>query len=241
MGLMIPRALFFDMDDTLLDGITAMQTAWGIVCAEAAADLDCDAGTLREAIRRESAEFWKDESAVEKEWRTRLLEARELCVGRALAAEGLDTAPAATIARRYSEEHRAHLALFPDAIETLEAVKGSGLRLGLLTNGPAYLQRDKIARFGLEPYMDVIVIEGEFGQGKPHPRVFAHALASVGADAAHAWHVGDNLYADVGGAKAAGIYGVWIHRGRMEIREDAPAVPDRVIAHLAELREPLGI
>jgi FMN phosphatase YigB (HAD superfamily) len=51
--------------------------------------------------------------------------------------------------------------------------------------------------------------------------------------------VGDNLYADIGGAQAVGIHGVWIHRDRLELHEGAPAVPDRVIGHLADLREAL--
>ena len=70
------------------------------------------------------------------------------------------------------------------------------------------------------------MIEGVFGQGKPERAVFEHAIAATGVDAASAWHVGDNLYADVGGALGAGVHAVWIHRDRLELREDIPHVPD---------------
>lgn len=234
------RAVFFDMDDTLLDGYSAMQAAWGVICADEAAAQGCEADALRDAIRRESMLFWKDEAVV-GHWRVRLEEAREQCVRLALEKEGLDASRASAIAHRYSEEHRARLAPFDDAIETLEALRAQDLRIGLLTNGAGIPQRAKIDRFGLERHMDVIVIEGEFGKGKPEREVFEHALDAVGVKADEAWHVGDNLFADIGGARAAGLHAVWIHRDRLEIREDAPAVPDRSIAHLRELPPALGL
>ena len=231
---MPPAAIFFDMDDTLLDGFAAMTGAWDAVCAESASVLSCEPEALRLAVRRESERFWSNEAAVETEWRTRLREAREHVVCLALESEGWDTAQAPTIARRYGEEHRARLRMFDDAMSTLETLRAGGFKLGLLTNGPSALQRDKVERFGLEPYFDVIVIEGEFGTGKPHEKVFRHALEVTGAAPADAWHVGDNLYADVGGARAVGVHAVWIHRDRLELK-DGEHVPDRVIAHLDEL------
>lgn len=226
-----PIALFFDLDDTLLDGASAVQTAWAIVLAEVADSLGCDPERLREAIRREAMAFWRDEAAV-AHWRVRLEEARELVVRAALLAEGLDPTWAPRISRRYGEEHRAHLQPFADTYPALERLRAAGFRLGLLTNGPASLQGDKVARFGLRRYFDVVVIEGEFGVGKPSPAVFAHALRETGAEPHQAWMVGDNLYADIGGAKASGITATWIHRGRLTLPEQPPALPDRSIAHL---------
>jgi putative hydrolase of the HAD superfamily len=222
------------MDDTLLDGVAAMTVAWEVVCQEIAPALGADPDVLRAAIRREATKFWHDEEAV-GHWRVRLDDAREQVVRAALDAEGLDPAPSRAIARRYAAEHRARLRLFDDSIETLEALRNAGLRVGLITNGPAALQRDKIVRFDIARHMDVIVIEGEFGRGKPHRAVFEHALKAVGAAPGEAWHVGDNLYADVGGAHKAGLHAVWIHRSRLELGENPAALPDRSIAHLTEL------
>ena len=237
---MRPRAVFFDMDDTLLDSYSAMQASWAVVCAEFAGPLCCEPDALRDAIRREAAGFWKDEEVV-GHWRVRLQDARTHVIERALTVEGWDPSLAERISVRYGAEHRAHLAPFGDAIETLEALRGAGLRTGLITNGPRELQRDKIERFALARHMDAIVIEGEFGKGKPAREVFEHALAAVRAEPAEAWMVGDSLYADVGGAKAAGLHAIWIHRDRLAPREDIPAVPDRSISHLGELREALDL
>jgi putative hydrolase of the HAD superfamily len=238
---MLPRAVFFDLDDTLLDGYSAMLAAWAVVCSEASPRLGCEPDALRDAIRREAMSFWKDESAV-GHWRVRLADARTHVIHAALEAEGWDVSLAEGISRRYGEEHRAALVPFDDALETVEAVRAAGVRVGLLTNGPRALQRDKVERFKLEPLMDVIVIEGEFGRGKPAREVFEHGLRVLGAPPEQAWHVGDNLYADIGGAKGCGLSAAWIHRDRLELREDVGAArPDLVISNLRQLRDALAV
>lgn len=237
---MTPRAIFFDMDDTLLDTSGGVAESWRTVCQAFAPELGCDPGDLNTAIRHQMMEFWKDEAAVEH-WRTRLHDARTHNVRQALAAKGLNPELAPRISHGYWEEQSNRMKLFDDALETLDRLRDAGFRLGLLTNGPAEMQRWKLARFPIAERVDVVVIEGEFGYGKPDARVFQHALASVGADPQQAWHVGDNLYADIRGAQGAGIHATWIHRDRLELKDDAPAVPDRVIGHLAELREALGL
>ena len=237
---MTPRAIFFDMDDTLLDTSGGVAESWRATCAAFAGDLGCDAEALNTAIRRQMLEFWKDEAAVEH-WRTRLHDARAHNIGVALTANQLDASHAQRLSDRYWDEQSNRMKLFDDAFETLDLLRAEGYRLALLTNGPAEMQRWKLGRFPIAERFDVVVIEGEFGYGKPDARVFQLALASVGAAAAEAWHVGDNLYADIGGAQRAGIHATWIHRDRLELKDDAPAVPDRVIGHLADLRAALGL
>lgn len=236
---MSPRAVFFDMDDTLLDGHTAMTASWSIVCAEAATAMGGDAERLRDAIRRESIEFWKDES-VSGHWRVKLDDARAFVLERALLSEGLDGGNARQLSAQYADLHRQHSVLFDDAIETLELLRDRGMKLGLLTNGAHDPQWEKIKRFDLARHFDVIVVEGEFGRGKPEPDVFHHALATVGVAAHEAWHIGDNLYADVGGAKSVGIAAAWIHRDRLSRPESEHAEPDASVAHLEEFVPLLG-
>ena len=52
-------------------------------------------------------------------------------------------------------------------------------------------------RFHLDRFFDCIVVEGEFGCGKPDERVFRHALSTVACDACDAWMIGDNLECQV--------------------------------------------
>ena len=71
----------------------------------------------------------------------------------------------------------------------------------------------------------------ETGAAKPDPAILVRALAIAGAEAGRAWHVGDDLEADVGAARAAGVQPVLIDR------DGAVAAPAGVlrIASLAEL------
>ena len=231
---MRPRAIFFDMDDTLLDGVSAMQAAWAVVCAEYAPLLGCPPDALRDAIRREASAFWKDEELV-GHWRVRLQDARTHVIGLALTAEGWDPSYAERISIAYGAEHRARLCLFDDAVETLEALRGAGLLTGLITNGPSPLQRDKIERFDLARHMDAIVIEGEFGKGKPERAIFEHALKVVRAGPDEAWMVGDNLEWEVAAPQRLGIFGVWHDWQGTGLPEGCAVRPDRIIRSLTEL------
>ncbi len=229
-----PRAIFFDMDDTLLDSRSGSRDTWNQLCIEFAPLIGCEADALRAATLKAAADFWKDEAAVEKLWRTNLTAARALCARTAFEAEGWDLVHAEPLAQRYDEIMWDHLNIFDDAHEVLEGLRSKGFKLGMITNGPQWMQRKKIAKFDLEPYFDVIVIEGEFGHGKPHAAVFEHALKVTGSSPDEAWHIGDNQYADIGGAQKVGIHAVWIHRDRMEL-DAAHPVPDRAIGKLDEL------
>ncbi len=235
---MTPKAILFDLDDTLLDMWTAMQSSWEEICADLAPGLGCAAGDLRETIRRESALFWADEEAV-GEYRVKPLESRTIVVRLSLLSMGLDDSDAEEIAGRSLRGYLERVAPFPDAIKTLEALRSQGFRLGMVTNGSSDTQREKIGRWHLEPYFDEIVIESEFGKGKPDPGVFRQALAGTGAAPGEAWMVGDNLYADIGGARSVGVHSVWIHRERLEFPDDPPAHPHRRIGHFDELHAAL--
>ena len=231
---MTPSAIFFDMDDTLLDTSGGVEESWKLTCEAFAAELGCDAEELHKAIRAQMMSFWQDEAAVEP-WRTRLHEARAHNIELALASKQLDISRAKHIGERYWEEQSGRFKLFEDSIATLDRLRSEGFRIGLITNGPQEMQRYKIGRFDLERHFDVIVIEGEFGRGKPHADVFRHAMATVGSKPDDSWHIGDNLYADIGGAQGAGLHAAWIHRDRMELKEDSAHIPDRVFGHLPEL------
>ncbi len=231
---MTPRAIFFDMDDTLLDTSGGVAEAWQLTCKDFGLELGCDPEDLHLAIREQMMTFWKDEAAVEH-WRTKLHDARIYNVEAALTNRKLDATYARRLADRYWDEQSSRFKLFDDSLATLDRLHAANFRIGLITNGPQEMQRWKIERFDLARHFDVIVIEGEYGRGKPHPEVFRHAMETVGSKPEESWHIGDNLYADIGGAQSAGVHAAWIHRDRLELKEDSAHVPDRVIGHLPEL------
>lgn len=149
-----------------------------------------------------------------------------------------DTSAAADIARLRTEMHEARIAPFPGAIDVLQQLRAAGVRLGMVTNGSSEKQRAKIIRHNLEPFFDCIVVEGEFGCGKPDERVFRHALTQLQAAPADAWMVGDNLHHDIAAAQALGIFGVWHDFRGKGVPKDAPCQPGRIIRKLEELLRP---
>lgn len=229
-----PKAVFFDLDGTILDWETGMEDSWLAAC-----ERHCDGahtpGQLHEAIRTRRTWFWSD---AERAYRGRMdLDAasREI-VRYAFADLGRDDdATADRLGMYYRALRAAAIAPFPGAMETLDALRERGTPLALITNGGARSQRQSIEKFALERYFGCIVVEGEFGVGKPDERVFRHALASAGCDAADAWMVGDNLAADIETPHRLGMHTVWVDAHARGLPEGAAVRPHRIVRSIAEL------
>jgi ribonucleotide monophosphatase NagD (HAD superfamily) len=73
--------------------------------------------------------------------------------------------------------------------------------------------------------------------GKPTRSYFDAALADLGAEAADAVMVGDDIEADVGGAKSAGLRAVLVRTGkfREESLAGAEPQPDAVVDSIADV------
>jgi putative hydrolase of the HAD superfamily len=134
----------------------------------------------------------------------------------------------------WAEAQRAALVTAPGAIEALETLRAAGLTLGVITNGPSSVQREKLALLALEPYFDCIVVDSELGYPKPDRRIFEHATASVGLTAAEMLFVGDTPSADIGGARGAGWTAVW-YNPRGEAFPSTVEQPHHVIQQWPEL------
>jgi putative hydrolase of the HAD superfamily len=124
--------------------------------------------------------------------------------------------------------------LFDDVTDLLAAVRRAGVPLGLITNGSADTQREKLRNLDLERWFDVVLISGEVGIAKPNASIFRLALRKLAAERERVWHVGDDLKADVAGARAAGITAVWLNR-RGLVRKHGEPEPDLEIRSLSSL------
>jgi 2-haloacid dehalogenase/putative hydrolase of the HAD superfamily len=78
-----------------------------------------------------------------------------------------------------------------------------------------------------------VVTSEDVGAYKPSPLMFKRALAVLGMRADEVLHVGDSLSADVAGAKAAGITGVWVNRHGRPVPDGID--PAHVIGDLTDL------
>jgi len=237
----LPRAILFDLDDTLIRAYAQPEEAWRRLLHVFSAHLDAhDEPALervRLAIMEEGRSFWQDPAAAAR-WRLDIPSARRLTVRRGLARLGhADEALADRIADAFTELRRQEYRLYPDAHATVDALRQAGVRLALVTNGAAETQRDKIARFDLAHRFDHIQIEGEFGQGKPELAVYRHALERLDCDACDAWMVGDNYEWEVVAPQKLGMCGIWYDPFDAGVPAHADDKPTRIIKRLGELIE----
>ena len=240
----LPRAILFDLDDTLLSAYGRPAEAWAAVAremAEVIAPLAPDVAAA--AIAAFAQDFWSDPDR-HREHRLDLARSRRRIVAGALArlAEGGGPSLAEAVAHRLADRFTAYrdeqMSLFPGAVETLEALRAQGVRLALITNGAGHSQRAKIVRFELERHFDHIQIEGEHGFGKPEERAYRHALASLDVGAHETWIVGDNLEWEVAAPQALGIFSIWYDPFGDGLPEGGDIVPDRIIRTLPDLLAP---
>jgi putative hydrolase of the HAD superfamily len=229
------RAVFFDLDDTLVAFDAVTESSWRRVCGEyCAGNPGLDPDVLYDGISECSSRYWSDPER-HRIGRLDIVAARKLVVGEAFSRFGLPARDAEEVAVRYSRIRLENMYLLPGARETLEALKTRGCKLALLTNGDSETQRWKIRRFDLDGYFQAVLIEGELGFGKPDPRVYRGALSALGVSALNTVMVGDNPEWDVKAPQREGIRTAWICRpGREDLRA-LGIVPDWTIGSVAEL------
>ncbi|MFC1909083.1 HAD family hydrolase, partial [Chloroflexota bacterium] len=169
-----------DLDDTIVTDDAVSEKTWRAVCRRFAPSMEnTSPDTLYEIIRNVAKQFWKDQENHRK-GRLSLAATRRKLVRLAIREIGFsDDRLADRIADTYTVEKELTVAPIPGAIEALRLLKAGDIRLALVTNGGSDVQRRKIAKFGLDSFFDFILIEGEFGLGKPHPDVFTKAIAEL--------------------------------------------------------------
>jgi HAD superfamily hydrolase (TIGR01549 family) len=229
----LPEVLLFDLDDTILRFSAGQPNCWQLALELHVPDR-ADHAALVTAIELEGTDFWTPPERAF--WgRQNMHAARRLIACSALANHGISLALCHRIADEMTERKEALVRPFDGALEALQALRRRGHRMGLLTNGSAAFQRRKLTRFELEPLFDLVLIEGELGYGKPDRRVFDAALAHFGAHAEACTMIGDNLDADIAGARSRGIRAVWHDAHGVGLPERVAVMPDRIIRSLNEL------
>ncbi len=124
----------------------------------------------------------------------------------------------------------------PGAVEVLYRLRWSGAILGVLSNRSEPFD-EELDMLGLTPFFDFTLYSYAVGTYKPDPRVFHAALERAGRVAPHeAVYIGDNYYADVLGARAAGLDAILIDSRGLYPDVEAPVIRD-----MAELPPLLGL
>ena len=134
----------------------------------------------------------------------------------------------------------AHWALFPETRGVLERLRAGGLELGIISNFDTRLF-DVLRGLGIGDLFDTVTISSLACAVKPSPRIFHAALEKHVVDPEDAWHIGDSLEEDVGGARRAGLGAVLLDRNHIQPLADPASAPEiRTVRTLQELEPLLG-
>lgn len=126
--------------------------------------------------------------------------------------------------------------VFPDAQQTLQALRERGYHLGLLSNTwwAASWHNAELATHGLTHLLDEVVYTSDLAYSKPHPSVFREVARRLRVEPAECVMVGDRMIDDIAGALSAGMRAVW-KKNDYPWPKPEHIVPSAVIATLAEL------
>ena len=235
----LPRAMLIDMDDTILSAYGRPEIAWNTIAAEFADELaPLEPQVVATEVLAFARKFWANAEPV---WRLKLEDARRETVKGGFAAlrtvghPALPDDLAIRIADRFTTFREESVFVFPGAHDAIDGLRARGVKLALVTNGAALMQRAKVERFELTHRFHHIQIEGEHGFGKPEERAYLHAMEALGVTAADTWMVGDNLEWEVEAPQRLGIYSIWIDVHGDGLPAGSPVKPDRIIRSLTEL------
>ena len=232
------KTLLVDLDDTLLDYSGGADECWTAACHTVATPAGIDSARLVESVRAARRWFWDDPERHRRE-RVNMLGAWNKIVAEGFVRLGAanDTL-ALAIAEDYAARRWQAMRLFPRVEETLGRLRERGVTMALVTNGDKSHQRRKIETFDLGRYFDVILIEGEFGTGKPDEAVYRHVLERLGVLAKDAWMVGDHFEWDVAAPQRLGLRGIWVDREGVGLAPGVVERPHRIIRDFPEILEP---
>lgn len=130
--------------------------------------------------------------------------------------------------------------LYDGALDVVAAL-AERCRIALVTNGLGEVQRPRIRRIGLEPYLAAVMISGETGVSKPAAGAFDLTFEYLGVEPDDATRrtalmVGDSLSSDIRGGSDYGVATCWFNPKDVSrpTGPDAPRI-DHELRSLSEL------
>lgn len=228
------KALFFDLDGTLVEDGDSIQQALAMACQVIQSRWpELDTQELASRYRQVSDLAWGDYDR----------HLRHLVAPEAMLAAIWSTTLAQWHLHDPQIEHNAaeaywrhrlrHCRPYSDVFPLLQNLANQ-FQLCLLTNGAPTMQRAKVEASNLPPFFHHIFVGGEFARGKPDAAIFEAALAAAQCAPWQAVHIGDSLVHDIAGAHNAGILSIWLNRKGLSSSEALP-LPDGEITTLHDL------
>ena len=236
------KAIFIDIDDTLLDYIPCCREAFDAAIESLSGEAglsvkrsDSDNGLSGEAGLFQL--FFEISGRLFSEAKRGLhtvAEVMELYPAEFCARAGYPPQAVDPFKHAFREAWGKTHVLVPGAAETLQALKNKGYRLFAASNSFGHLQRSRLDYAGILPYFEDTYISMDIGYDKPDVRFYEEALRRCGLAPEEVLMVGDSMTTDILGAINAGLDAVFFNRRPEE--QGSTKETDRSMPQYQEIR-----
>ena len=198
------KHIFFDLDHTLWDFETNSKHTFEHIFKTNRIDLSFN--DFADIYKPINIKYWKmfREEKIEKE-DLRYARLRE-------SFDALNFHINDDLIHILSEQYIEHLseynALFNGTIEILNYLQPK-YQMHIITNGFHEVQNRKMKNSKILPYFEHIISSEKVGYKKPNPKIFHYALNLANAKPEESIMIGDNLEADINGAKDVGMHTIF--------------------------------
>lgn len=202
--------IFFDLDHTLWDFEKNSALTFKKILKENQIDVVLE--DFLEAYIPINFEYWKlyrEDKITQSELRYQRLKKTFNRVDKKVSDDSIHI-----LAHEYIKHLSSFTHLFPNTIDVLEYLAPK-YNLHIITNGFQEIQAKKLKGSNIDKYFDQVINSEMAGVKKPNPYIFELALEKANVTAKNSLMVGDNLEADIMGAKSVGMQPVHFnaHKG----------------------------
>lgn len=216
------KAIFIDIDDTLLDYIPCCRAAFD----EAMKSTDRFTDRVQNTDRYTSDElfdiFFQISGRLFSEAKHGLhtiAEVMELYPKEFIATIGYPESAVDPFKHAFRAAWGTTHTLVPGAKELLETLRNKGYRLFAASNSFGHLQRSRLEHAGILDYFEDTYISMDIGYDKPDIRFYQEALRRCGLEANEVLMIGDSMTTDILGAQAAGMDALFFDRSKDDLLE----------------------
>jgi HAD superfamily hydrolase (TIGR01549 family) len=218
----LPKAVLFDMDDTIFDH--------SLTCRRALARLRVTEPGLRsqplDAVWREYLRLLDEVQPDVLAGRITIHDARVERFRQLSRFCGWEVTlrEAADLSRKYRAHYQELRRAVPGVRRVLERLRGRVV-VGVVTNNEVAEQERKLDYLRMRSLVDFMIVSEAVGVAKPDPGIFRVALEQARAGPEETVMIGDSWRSDITGARNVGIRPVWFNRFHLP-RPDPWPVPE---------------
>jgi len=201
------KAVIFDLDDTLISEHSYIESGYKHISKLLSNKLGQNAEEINQAL---TALF--NESP--KNVFNRLLDQLEVSYTKADIIE---------LVNAY-RNHPPEIAFFDDVRPCLDLLKEQGMKLGIITDGYAFGQRQKLKAVQADRFFDEVIVTDELGEDhmywKPHSKAFQLIQEKLNVDCEEMVYIGDNPAKDFHISSELPIKTIRIFRNGVHTKKD---------------------